>query len=90
MRNKKDSKSINRRGFLPLVGVSLFIPFFSQSKPVKNVSPKENDEFATLLTPNGGVVKVKRSTLKKAKVLKKNISNRSLLNWLKPKKGHKS
>ncbi len=86
MGNKKDDKSISRRGFIPLVSASLFMPFFSKSKPTSNLNSKEDDEFATLLTPDGEVVKVKRSTLKKVKVLKKNMSNKSLLNWLKPKK----
>lgn len=81
------TKKISRRGFIPLIGAGLFIPFFSKSAPVKKHSnPKEDSEFATLLTPNGEVVKVKRSTLKKGKVLQHNVSNKSLLSWLKPKK----
>jgi len=88
MRNKKDDKSISRRGFIPLVSAGLFMPFFSQAKPTGNLNAKEDDEFATLLTPDGEVVKVKRTALKKVKVLKKNMSNKSLLNWLKPKKSN--
>jgi len=87
MGNKKDQKSISRRGFIPLVGAGLFMPFFSKSAPLKTHNdPKEDEEFATLLTPEGEVVKVKRTALKKVKVLERNMSNKSLLNWLKPKK----
>jgi hypothetical protein len=86
MGNKKDQKSISRRGFIPLLGASMFMPFFSKAAPLKTHSnPQEDEEFATLLTPDGEVVKVKRTALKKVKVLKKNMSNQSLLSWLKPK-----
>lgn len=82
---KKNNKSISRRGFIPLMGASLLMPFFSQTKAEASPSPKENDEFATLLTADGEVVRVKRSTLKKVKIIKKKMSNKSLLSWLKPK-----
>jgi hypothetical protein len=87
MGNSKDHKTISRRGFIPLVGAGLFMPFFSKSESLKkHKDPKEDNEFTTLLTPDGKVVKVKRSALKKVKVLKKNMSNKSLLTWLKKKK----
>ncbi len=85
MGNKKKHKSITRRGFMPLAGAGVFMPFLGHSKPTK-MDPKEDDEFTTMLTPDGEVVKVKRSALKNVKVLEKNMSNISLLNWLKPKK----
>jgi hypothetical protein len=89
MGNKKHQKSISRRGFIPLVGASMFMPFFSKSAPrITHGTPKEDEEFATLLTPGGEVVKVRRTALKKAKVLEKSMTNKSLLNWLKPKKGN--
>lgn len=89
MVEKKNIKSVSRRGFIPLLTASIFFPLFSQSAPLKQVNPKEDDEYATLLTPDGDVVKVKRSALKKVKVIEKKMSNKSLLNWLKPKDGNK-
>jgi hypothetical protein len=89
MRNKKNQKSISRRGFIPLLGASMLIPTLGQATPVKHKDSLEDEEFTTMLTPDGNVVKVKRSALKKAEVLEKNMSNKSLLNWLKPKKQSK-
>ena len=42
----------------------------------------EEEEYQTLLKPDGTAVKVKVSALKKSKILKKNVSNESFLNWL--------
>ncbi len=84
MKNKsRKGKQISRRGVLPILGSSLLIPFlgFGNSKDDKNLTD-ENEEYQTLLKPDGTVVKVKVSTLKKSKIIKKNISNNSLLNWL--------
>ncbi len=84
MRNKsRKGKQISRRGVLPILGSSLLIPFlgFGNSKDDENLTD-ENEEYQTLLKPDGTIVKVKVSTLKKSKIIKKNISNNSLLNWL--------
>jgi hypothetical protein len=85
MKNKSGKeKQISRRGMLPILGSSLLIPFlgFANSKNDDLVSSEEKEEYQTLLKPDGTTVKVKVSTLKKSKVVKKNISNNSLLNWL--------
>ena len=79
----KKGKQISRRGMLPLLGSTLLIPFLgfgsdNNSEPIAS----EEDEYQTLLKPDGTAVKVKASTLKKSKVVKKNISNKSFLNWL--------
>ena len=50
---------------------------------IKGKFSKEEDEFKTLLKPNGTTVKVKVSDLKNSKVIKKNISNNHFLSWLK-------
>ena len=51
--------------------------------PNKNKNVIDNDEeYQTLLKPDGTSVKVKTSTLKNSKVVRKNISNNSLLKWL--------
>ncbi|MEQ8551794.1 MAG: hypothetical protein RIC06_07515 [Cyclobacteriaceae bacterium] len=86
----KKNSLFARRIFL---GSSLLLPFLGMAKtPVLNEidSPKNNpdeddDEFTTMLTAKGGVVRVKKSTLKNAKVVKQNMSNKSLLHWLKLK-----
>lgn len=80
----RKEKQISRRGFLPILGSGLLIPFLGFGNSVTNdkiLSDKE-EEFQTLLKPDGTTVKVKISALKKSKVIKKNISNKSFLNWL--------
>ncbi len=81
--NKKNNK-ISRRGVLPILGSSLLIPFlgFGNLKNNNVVFTDEKEEYQTLLKPDGTAVKVKISTLKKSKIVKKNLSNKSLLNWL--------
>ena len=66
-----------------LLGTTLLIPFLGfgsndSSQPIAS----EEDEYQTLLKPDGTTVKVKVSTLKKSKVIKKDISNKSFFNWL--------
>ena len=90
MEDKKDERLISRRKFMPLAGAGIFIPIVGQSAPKVQEQPTEDEEYATLLNADGKAVKVKRSALKKAKVVKKNMSNKSLLSWLKPKLGIKS
>jgi len=85
MKNKsRKGTKISRRGMLPLLGGSLLIPFlgFSNNEPEEDLSAPENENYETLLKPDGTTVKVKLSTLKKSKVVKKNLSNSSLLKWL--------
>jgi len=85
MKNKtRKGKQISRRGFLPILGGSLLIPFLglgSNNIDDSTISDKD-EEYQTLLKPDGTSVKVKVSTLNKSKVVKKNISNKSFLNWL--------
>ena len=80
--NSNKKESFSRRQILPFIGFSLLIPFvgFSNSKDKLNTTNK--DKFQTLLKSDGTVVQVKVSTLKKAKILKKNISTNSFFNWL--------
>lgn len=81
--NSEKGNKITRRGILPILGSTLLIPFlgFGNDNIEKEVVP-ENEEYKTLLKPDGTVVKVKISSLKKSKVVKKNLSNKSFLNWL--------
>lgn len=79
-------KKISRRGILPLLGSGLLIPFLGFGKTdIVETSTSEEDEYQTLLKPDGTSVKVKVSALKKSKVIKKNISNTSFLKWLNKK-----
>ena len=79
-KSRKGTK-ISRRGMLPLLGGGLLIPFLGFSNSVTNSIP-EGEEYTTLLKADGTAVKVKTSTLNKSKIVKKNISNKSFLNWL--------
>ena len=80
--NTRKGRQISRRGILPIIGSTLLIPFlgFGNSTNQETVGPEE--EYQTLLKPDGTAVKVKVSTIKKSKVIKENVSNKSLLNWL--------
>ena len=69
-----------RRGFFPIIGSSLLIPFIGSAQ---NIEPDQiNDEdYQILLKPDGTSVKVRKSTLKQSNVVKKNISNSTFLKW---------
>ncbi len=84
MANKsRKGEHISRRGILPILGSTLLIPFLGFSKSCPNyISIPKEEEYQTLLKPDGTAVKVKVSTIKKSKIIKKNISNTSFLNWL--------
>ena len=82
-KSRKGTK-ISRRGMLPLLGGGLLIPFLGFSNSDTN-SIREDEEYTTLLKADGTAVKVKTSTLNKSKIVKKNISNKSFLNWLSKK-----
>ena len=86
----KNKKQISRRNILSILGGGLLIPFLGFGNSTTDqitFSEKESEqEFQTLLKPDGTVVKVTLSTLKKSKTIKKNISNKSLLNWLTKKR----
>ena len=81
-KSRKGNK-ITRRGILPILGSGLLIPFLGFGYTVAEETTKVEDEaYQTLLKPDGTAVKVKVSTLNKSKIIKKNISNKSFLNWL--------
>ena len=73
-------KGIGRRQFLPVLGTGLLLPLL----PLKaqSLEPAETEEYRTLLKPDGTAVRVKVSSLKKSKVVRKQISNKDLLGWL--------
>jgi hypothetical protein len=85
MKNKSSiGKQISRRGILPILGSALLLPFLGFGKSIDDeiTISDEKEEYQTLLKPDGSTVKVKISTLKKSKILEKNVSNKSLLRWL--------
>lgn len=82
----RKGKQISRRGFLPILGGGLLIPLLGFGNSIEDNVISEEEEYQTLLKPDGTTVKVKVSTLNKSKVVKKNISNKSFLNWLGKKK----
>lgn len=69
-----------RRGFLPILGGSLLLPLLGEANPIKLEQGAE--EYETLIKPDGTPVKVRKSALKDAEVVKKQISNKKLLKWL--------
>jgi hypothetical protein len=81
----KKGTQISRRGILPLLGSTLLLPFlgFGKTSTIDEITvPDENEEYQTLLKPDGTAVRVKVSTVKNSKIIQKNISNESFLNWL--------
>ncbi len=81
--------NLQRRKFLPILGGGLLLPLL----PLKAASTaptleeeQAEEEYRTLLKPDGKAVRVKVSQLKKSKVVRKKLSNQELLGWLKPKK----
>ena len=85
--DKNNNSQITRRGFLPLLGGGLILPLFGFGKPNTEILG-EKDEFQTLLKPDGTTVHVRKSIVEQSKIVEKNISNESLLGWLKKSKNH--
>ncbi|MCX2720373.1 hypothetical protein [Lentiprolixibacter aurantiacus] len=78
-----NEKRISRRRIFPILGGTLLIPLLGFGRSGENQEKEgEDEEYQTLLKPDGTTVKVKKSALKKSKVIKKNISNSTFLNWL--------
>jgi len=79
----KNRKRISRRRILPILGGTLLLPFFGFNlAPSEEVDNSIEEEYETLLKPDGTTVKVKVKALKRSKIVKKNISNTTFLNWL--------
>ena len=77
----ENKKGIGRRQFLPVLGTGLLLPLLPVRAQSLETSEGE-DEYQTLLKPDGTAVRVKVSSLKKSKVVRKQISNKDLLSWL--------
>ncbi len=85
MDETNNNKSLSRRGFLPLLGGGLLFPFLGLGKETSKIEENQ-EEYQILLRPDGTTVKVRKSSIKNSNVVEKNISNESLLSWLKTKK----
>ncbi|MFT5567847.1 MAG: hypothetical protein ACI81Y_002804 [Glaciecola sp.] len=79
----KKGEQFTRRSMFSMLGTTLLIPFLGfGGNDSDQLIASEEEKFQTLLKPDGTAVKVKISALKKSKVVKKNISNKSFFNWL--------
>jgi hypothetical protein len=78
----KKGKVISRRGLFPLLGSSLLLPFLGYNQETPPEKSTEEEEYKTLLKPDGTIVKVKASAVINSKVIKKNIPNSTFLQWL--------
>lgn len=82
--NHKD-KQLSRRGILPLLVSGFFIPYLGlgNTRADTNRDVGEEDEhYETFLKADGSVVRIKSKAARGARIIKKNMSNKSLLNWL--------
>ena len=81
----KSKPGVTRRKFLPLLS-GLFLPFAASAtgsgKAITDIVEPE-PEYQTLLTKDGRIVKVKVKTVSDSKIVDKQLSNKSLLTWLK-------
>ena len=85
----KQPKIITRRGLIPLLFGSILIPYFGISAihetPVEKSDAEDSNDYQTLLKADGSVVRVKKHVVANARVVRKNVSNKSLLSWLSKK-----
>ena len=65
---------------LPILGGSFLIPLLGFGKTAQDIA--EEEDYETLLKPDGKTVKVKKSVVKQSKVVKENVSNKTFLKWL--------
>ena len=85
MKKNKAKPAFTRRRFLPFLSGGLFLPFLGSASSPDMVHDNDEGEYQTLLTKDGTVVKVKKTTVTNSKVVDKQVSNRSLLHMLKRK-----
>lgn len=81
--NKKRNSRITRRKFLPFLGGGILFPFFGSARSVEKLVDSDGGKYETLLTKDGKVVKVRTGAINDSEVIKTQLSNKSLLSWLK-------
>ena len=79
-KKSSENKGMGRRQVLPILGTGLLLPLLPAS--AQEAVSEEDQEYVTLLKSDGTAVRVKASKLKKSKVVRKNISNKELRQWL--------
>lgn len=77
----KKSKGMGRRQVLPILGGGLLLPFLP-AKAQAAAGPAPSEEYQTLLKPDGTTVRVRVSSLKNSRVIRENLSNTELREWL--------
>jgi hypothetical protein len=86
MKNKhKKQSGVTRRKFLPFLTL---LPFTGSAKSVTDLERSTEPSYQTMLTKDGKVVKVRSEIVNDSKIIDKQLSNRSLLKWLKKSKQH--
>ena len=81
----KTGKSFSRRRILTLVGSGVLLSclgFGQGPQTDRTESRVDDEEYDTFLKADGAVVRVKRKSSRRAKVLSKKLSNKTLLRWL--------
>ena len=87
-KSPEEQKGVSRRKLLPLLGSTFLLPFLGYSQKPQIERLEDEEAYEMLLKPDGTTVRVRKSSLKNAKVVKKKLSNTSLLNWLGMKKNN--
>jgi hypothetical protein len=83
MKNKQQrSLAMNRRKILPFLSSLLFLPFISSAKAVTDLVEDADPSYQTMLTKDGKIVKVRSTTVSNSNIVDKQLSNKSLLKWL--------
>lgn len=77
----KKSKGMGRRQVLPILGSGLLLPFLPAEAKAA-AGPAAPEEYKTLLKPDGTTVRVKVSSLQNSRVVRENLSNSELREWL--------
>ena len=76
------TKKVTRSKFITALCSMVPIPFVSKARATElDQDVDGDDDYETLLKPDGSTVKVKRNNLKNTTV-KKSLSNRELKSWL--------
>ncbi|MGI9546632.1 MAG: hypothetical protein ACR2MM_05320 [Flavobacteriaceae bacterium] len=80
---RKKSEILSRRRVMSLLGGGLILPFVAAgNEEDEKVQKMQEEEFQTVLKPDGTLVRLKSNSVAKAKLKSKKLSNRSLRNWL--------
>ena len=78
----KKQKGMGRRQVLPILGGGLLLPFLpAEARAASGPQPSE-EEYQTLLKPDGTTVRVRVSSLKNSRVIREKLSNSELREWL--------